>query len=203
MDTNEMIELRFEHSKKIAMLQESRDSLEDDYEDLYDSHQLLCINLQDAELRQDSDAKVMFLRNKRCTELEADNIKSKLRIEALEMLLASDGEVVTDGDKKVAAGASVLWWKEKCRVMRVENSALEGRLALLADEACPMMCERPSTLMMQCCGSKICKVCLDRWTIEKRPSSTCPYCRASPSVAVFVDRIALRPGTVTQPIVIS
>lgn len=206
MDTDEMVALRFEHSKNMAMVQESRDNLEDEYEDLYDSHQLLSINLQEAEKRQDSDAKVIHLKNKRCTELELENSKHTLRIEALETLLTADGDgdsvQVTDRMRRTA-GASVLWWKERCRTMRAENRTLEDRLALLADEACPMMCERPFSLRMQCCGSKICKVCLDRWTLEKQPTSTCPYCRAEPSVAVSVDRIAVRPGTVSQPIVIS
>lgn len=193
-----MEEMRL-HTEKLAKLQESRENLEDEYEDLYDSHQMLMVALQDAEQRQDGDAKVISVRSKRCIELEEENTRHMKRIEELEVMLAGGGDAPACPGLR-SASASVHWWKEKCRAMRADNHILQSRLDLLSDEACPMMCERPFALRMQCCGSNICAICFDLWAKEK---SSCPFCRASPSVAHRVDRIGARAGSASKPIVVA
>lgn len=186
----EMRHAREEYRQNLKMLQHSWDNLAEEYEDLYDAHQLLSITLQDAEKRQDEDARMMLARNKRCSQLEATEVQHLTRIQEMEAVLAgvASASVVENADR-----ASILWWKDRCRSERLINHALERRVAVLSEEACPMMCERLFTHSMACCGSKICHTCLSTWKAEK---TTCPYCRSSPLNATVVDRL----GTVRNPI---
>lgn len=162
--------------------QEARNNMADEYEDLYDAHQVLSITLQDAETRQDEDAKVLFVRNKHCAVLEAEGVRSRARIEEMELALADSG---------AGSAASVRWWKERCRELQAGAKALEGRLANLSDEVCPLMCERLFTHRMQCCQARICRRCLDSWGDQG-----CPYCRTAPTSAQAVHRL----GTARNPI---
>lgn len=201
----ELDKLRVEHSKRMADLQDSRDSLEDEYEDLFDSHQMMSITLQDAHQRQDDDAMAYMARHKRCVQLEAEGVRDRNRIEKLEFVMAGEGTEGTDGTAAVHRNVradSVLWWKQRCRSMQDENKRLENKLAFFSDEACPLLCGRPFSHSMQCCDSKICGPCLARWAIEKQcqKTSSCPFCRVSPSKASSVDRVGNRPGTQGNPI---
>lgn len=208
----DLSEVRDKYRSKLATLQQARNRLSDEYEDLYDTHQMLLISSQGAEMRQDEDAQMISVKSKRCKELEAEVTRSQTRIEELEFALAADESPHEKGPAvKRVRSASVLWWKERCILLRTENQALGNQLSLFSDEACPMMCERPFTHNMQCCGSKICGTCLQKWSAEQQHTQTavnssgtsCPYCRASPSLAVIVDRSLSRPGTAKNPINIS
>lgn len=177
--------------KRLTTLQSSHDNLAEEYEDLYDSHQTLCISVQDAEVRQDEDAKLILAKTKQCRDLDERGATSRLRIQEIEFALAE--ALSGQASSSSVLAESVSWWKERCRTCYVEKKALERRLALLSDEACPMLCERMYTHSMRCCGSKICGTCLGKWGVE---GGSCPYCRAVPLSAMAVDR----PGSAMNPI---
>lgn len=176
------------------MLQSSRDNLLEEYADLYDSHQTMSITLEDAERRQEEDSKLITSKTRQLHDLELLNRKIRLRIQDMEFALADAQVCGSDRPASLRVTVdSVLWWKERCRACQVEKKDLEARLALLSNEACPMLCERMHTHSMECCGSKICGTCLERWRSE---GGSCPYCRASPMAARPVNR----PGCALNPI---
>lgn len=171
-DSVELAECR----SRLATLQSSRDNLAEEYEELYDSHQTMFITLQDAEVRQDEDAKLILTRTRQCKELQEKHARSCMRIQDLEVALADALSDRTNWPMSLRVTVeSVVWWKEKCRVCHLEKKQLESRLALFSDEVCPMQCDRMYTHSMRCCGSKICGTCLGKWRVE---SDSCPYCRA-------------------------
>lgn len=197
MDNNSTMDELDDCRQRLTTLQKARDNLADEYEDLYDAHQTMSITLQDAEDRQDADARLILERARQCKDLQEKVCKSDVRIQALEFALANAGE---------AGGAnwplalrvtvkSVLWWRKRCRSSHLEKKKLEGRLALLSDEVCPMQCDRMYTHSMLCCGAKICGACLGQWRVESR---SCPYCRVVPAVAQALP--FARPGTAKNPI---
>lgn len=182
-----------ESRRRLETLQRSRDILAEEYEDLYDAHQTLCISFQDAENRQDEDAKVILAKTRQCSDLQQRDATNRLRIQEIESALADAVSGQASSSTPRVLAESVTWWMEKCRTYYIEKKELESRLALLSDQACPMMCERMYTHSMSCCGSKICGTCLGKWGVE---GGSCPYCRAVPLAAVHVDR----PGSALNPI---
>lgn len=191
----ELNQVREDGRRHAALLQEARDTLAEEYEDLYDAHQVLTFTVHDAEVRQDEDAKALSARDKRCQLLEAEALKNRKHIEEMENVMAA-GNCADQAMKRRVGSASVLWWRERCRSGQKENQILLGRLAQLSEEVCPMLCDRVFTHSMQCCRSKICATCLDQW--RQQGKSSCPYCRACPATGVMLDR----PGTSRNPITI-
>lgn len=179
--------------KRVATLQSSRDILAEEYEDLYNSHQILQVLMQDAENRQDEDAMLILAKTKQCRALDERGATSRLRIQEIEFALADALSGQASSSTLSVISESVSWWKERCRTCYVEKKALECRLSLLSDEACPMLCERMYTHSMRCCGSKICGTCLGKWGVQ---GGSCPYCRAAPLAAMEVNR----PGSALNPI---
>lgn len=144
--------------------------------DSYDDHENLLYDLNEADIRTESDNVLILSRVSHGHSLTLACASKRKRVACTTEVArgGQDGTAITQEVLQFVADSSSTWWTSKVKEAKEQHRDLKTQVKDICfpNQACPMCMGAPS-LVMICCGFQTCVKCLPDGT-----QHACPHCKA-------------------------